>query len=343
MSEAGFTSAGKQQAPARGGRRAATCSNRSTWPRSIPASPPVRWKAQPDRRSCDDRGRLRQPPAIEDEASPSRCRCCDEPLRPRPEVGGLVGEERGGPGERLPDARVEALLEVRQQLVADTVPQVGRVGVRGILAPGEAPRAAGARGSLARGRPAAAAGDRRARAASRRDRSRRRRAGGAAAASRPGRPACARPRSSAAPSSSFTRRRNEYRSRRAACSSPPFSRPARARTGALPPRKGTPSVAQKASQKAASSAEPGRRPWSRCAATSRKPWRRCSEASTSAARPSRRRPRVRSTSVSPGAGGRRLQEPDRRPRRGTASSCDRASARRRLVAVQGFEPRTPRI
>ena len=49
----------------------------------------------------------------------------------------LVGQEHGGPGQGLADPRVEARLQVGDQLLADAVAQEGRVGVRRVFAPGE--------------------------------------------------------------------------------------------------------------------------------------------------------------------------------------------------------------
>ncbi len=52
-------------------------------------------------------------------------------------MGGLVGEERRGARERRAHARVEARLEIWQQLVPDAVAPVGGVEVRRVLPPRE--------------------------------------------------------------------------------------------------------------------------------------------------------------------------------------------------------------
>ena len=282
MGEAGFTAAGKREAPAAGASERASWSTRSTCPRRSRARPPVRGQGLPDGGAGDGRGRLGEPQAIEDEAAAVLgCRCSRRAPPPAPDVRGLVGEERRGAGERRPDPRVEALLEVGQQLVPHAVAPVRGVGVRGILAPVEARARAGARGPRPRDAEQRAHQVAAPRPHAREARSPRRRAAAAAAASRPGRRACGRPRSGGAFVVPHPAQERVALAARGLLEAAPLARGALAHSARCPPRNGTSSVSHSAAQKAASSAEPGRRPWSRCAATSRKPRRRRSEASAS--------------------------------------------------------------
>ncbi len=92
----------------------------------------------PQRRAGHGHGRAGECFAVEDERVAVTGRGPRQrALRHAAHVARLLGDQVRRPRERLAHARIEALLQVRQELVPHAVARVGRIGVRLVLAPGE--------------------------------------------------------------------------------------------------------------------------------------------------------------------------------------------------------------
>ena len=337
-----------QAAAGRAAFARASCRTRSTWSAPDPARArrPGRsaWRsaARATARGRPGEGRAAQDERVAFLAARSR-RAAPRP-RPRTCAASSARSDAvRASAARI--ARVEALLEVGQQLVPHAVAPVGGVGVRRVLAPVEAALAQVREDLLAR------------------DREQRAERVARCAAACPRGPVAPAPRSSRSSSVSAWSSRvwataiaarlllvahapqeGVALAARGLLEAAPLARGPGAHVGRSRPEAGRRAARTARAQKAASSAEPGRRPWSRWAATS-------AEAAAAAQRGERVEERD-----GVGAAGEADDErlaPGRAPRgpQGAIDGRDEgrqpqgraSSGEGGVVAVQGFEPRTPRI
>ena len=165
----GLAAARQRQPAAR--RRAVRAPDRagaSTWTRPTPRRPPARASARrmaSARHRARGRARARRATGRSAALVRARARRASRAAAASPAASASSARTAADARQRLAHARVEALLEVRQQLVPHAVARGARVGVRRVLAPGQPARRQVREHVRARHARAAAAGGRRVRGA----------------------------------------------------------------------------------------------------------------------------------------------------------------------------------